>query len=73
MAVRDVAIIMRFAHILIGGGEAFFSPVRGGEAFFCMGQGRGQQFFSPPNVALIRANNVINAISLSFESRSTLE
>ena len=46
-SLRDVAIITRFAHILIGGGgeDFFFTGQGGGEAFFCMGQGGGEAFF----------------------------
>ena len=45
---------------------------RGGEAFFHR-SGGGKAFFPLPNVAFLRENHVINANSLSFESRRTLE
>ena len=64
---------MQFTHILIrGGAKKFFSPDRRGANLFLHGSGEAT-FFSPPNVAFICGNHVINANSLSFESRSTLE
>ena len=71
--VREVAFITWFALLLIGGAKTFLHPSGGGRSIFLHPSGGDECICLTTGHGIYKCKHIINANSLSFEPRNSLE